>query len=100
MKYISLVLLFSSLFSSPNDPLIKASLAMRAGLYREALFHVAKAKEMDQKNPEVYRLKAMLHEALNEPDNAVHAWKQCLTYSNDKLLTQEAKIHIDSLTKE
>ena len=100
MNYILILLFFSSLFSSPNDPLIKASLAMKAGLYREALFHVSKAKKIDQKNPEVYRLEAMLHEALNESDNAVRAWKQCMTYSNNKLLTEEAKIHIDSLTKE
>ena len=55
---------------------------------------------MDQTNPEVFRLKALLHEALDEENEALTAWKNCLTYSKNKLLKEEATVHIQSLTRE
>ena len=100
MKFISFLLAANILFSAPDDPLMKAASAMKAGLYRDALSHVVEAQNMDQTNPEVLRLKALLHEALDEPDEALSAWKNCLKHSRDELLIEEATVHIQSLTWE
>ena len=100
MKFISFLLAANILFSTPDDPLMKAASAMKAGLYRNALSHVVEAQTMDQTNPEVFRLKALLHEALDEPDEALSAWKNCLKHSRDELLIEEATVHIQSLTRE
>ena len=100
MKYIPYLLAINTIFSAPDDPLMKALSAMKAGLYRDALSHVVEAQNMDQTNPEVFRLKALLHEALDEENEALTAWKDCLTYSKNKLLKEEATIHIQSLTRE
>jgi Flp pilus assembly protein TadD len=100
MKFISFLLAANILFSTPDDPLMKAASAMKAGLYRNALSHVVEAQNMDQTNPEVFRLKALLHEALDEPDEALSAWKNCLKHSRDELLIEEATVHIQSLTQE
>ena len=100
MKFISFLLAANILFSAPDDPLMKAASAMKAGLYRDALSHVVEAQNMDQANPEVFRLKALLHEALDEPDEALSAWKNCLKHSRDELLIEEATVHIQSLTQE
>ena len=100
MKFISFLLAANILFSAPDDPLMKAASAMKAGLYRDALSHVVEAQTMEQTNPEVCRLKALLHEALDEPDEALSAWKNCLKHSRDELLIEEATVHIQSLTRE
>ena len=55
MKIISFLLAANILFSAPDDPLMKAASAMKAGLYRDALSHVVEAQNMDQANPEVFR---------------------------------------------
>jgi len=100
MKFISFLLAANILFSTPDDPLMKAASAIKASLYRNALSHVVEAQNMDQTNPEVFRLKALLHEALDEPDEALSAWKNCLKHSRDELLIEEATVHIQSLTQE
>jgi len=97
MKFIFFFIAVNILFSGSENPLVKALSAMKSGLYKDALHHVVEAKHMDQTNPEVYRLKALLHEALGEDEKALDAWKNCLKYSKDKLLSEEASIHIQSL---
>ena len=100
MKKIISFLLVGLLFAGSNDALSKASAAMRAGMYKEALAHISDAQKSDKTNPDVYRMKALLHEALNEPKLALAAWQRCLKYSKDELLSSEAKVHIQSLTEE
>ena len=46
MKYIPYLLAINIIFSAPDDPLMKALSAMKAGLYREALSHVVEAQNM------------------------------------------------------
>ena len=84
-------------FCESNDSMEKASNAMKAGLYKQALTHIIDAKENNQKNPDIYRLKALLHEALEEYDKAIISWEKCLKYSNNNALSNEARIHINSL---
>ena len=50
MKIISFLLVANILFSAPDDPLMKAASAMKAGLYRDALSHVVEAQNIDQTN--------------------------------------------------
>jgi tetratricopeptide (TPR) repeat protein len=86
--------------AGPNDALFKASSAMKAGMYQEALSHIAIAQKTDKNNADLYRMKALLHEALDESKPALSAWNDCLKYSKDKFLSSEAKIHIQILTIE
>ena len=51
-------------------------------------------------NPDIYRMKALLHEALDEPNHALIAWQYCLKYSKNGILSSEAKVHIQSLSQE
>jgi hypothetical protein len=45
-------------------------------------------------------MKALLHEALDEPNHALTAWQYCLKYSKNEILSSEAKVHIQSLSQE
>jgi len=89
--------IFCLAFSENNDSMKKASGAMKAGLYKQALSHIIDAKKNDETNPDIYRLKGLLHEALEEYDKAIISWEKCLQYSNHEPLSNEAKIHIQSL---
>ena len=100
MRIIPLILLIGILAAESDDTLAKASKALKAGLYKDALSLVIEAHQSDQDNPEIFRLKALLHEALDEPNEALTAWKNCLKHSRDKLLTEEATVHIQSLSRE
>ena len=100
MKFIPYLFALNIIFAAPDDPLVKALSAMKAGLYKDALSHISEAQNKDQTNPEVFRLKALLHEALDEQDEALTSWENCLIYSMDKSLKEEAAIHIQSLTRE
>ena len=100
MRIILLILLTGILAAESDDTLSKASKALKAGLYKDALSLVIEAHQSDQDNPEIFRLKALLHETLDEPNEALTAWKSCLKYSKDELLSEEAMIHIQSLILE
>ena len=100
MRYLPFLLIVNIIFSLPNDPFVKALSAMKAGLYKDALTHLAEAQNTDQNNPEIYRLKALLHEALDERKEAIDAWKNCLLFSKNRLIKKEAKIHIQNLTQD
>ena len=94
MKYFSLILATTLLLGGSGDAMAKASAAMKAGLFNEALAHINEAQRLDQANPDVYRMKAFLHEVLDQPKLALTAWKSCLDLSKDEKLSTEAKIHI------
>ena len=100
MKFLILFIFFSFLIAEKPDKMAKASAAMKAGMYKEALIHLKDVESTDSSSPEIYRLKALLHEALNENDKAIIAWKNCLKYSVDESLSSEAKIHIQSLSSD
>ena len=100
MKILWVFILFGLLFAGSNDDLVKASAAMKAGMYKEALDHISSSQQSDMTNPDIYRMKALLHEALDEPNRALIAWQHCLKYSNNKTLSSEAKVHIQSLSQE
>ena len=98
MKKIIITLSLSFLFGIDNDLLIKATNAIKIGKYEEALIHINKAQNDNQKNPDFFRLKALIYEMLNEPNQAKKAWGKCLKYSKDKNMKNEAKIHIQNLS--
>ena len=97
MKILIIFFFSGILLSESGTALENAAAAMKAGLFREALNHVDVAQSQNHSNAEVYRLKALLHEALNEPNNAIQAWKSCLKKTQNDLLINEAKVHIQSL---
>ena len=98
MKKLIIVFFISFLFGTKNDYLSKATLAIKDGNYKEALSYVNKAQNKNQKNPDLFRLEALIYEMLDEPKKAKKTWKKCLKYSNDKSILREAKIHIKSLS--
>jgi len=99
MKKIIITLLVSFLFGINNDWLTKATDAIKIEKYKEALIYIKKAQNNNQKNPDFFRLKALIYEMLDEPNQAKRAWKKCFKYSKDKNMKREAKIHIQNLSK-
>ncbi len=97
MKIILPFLLILSFLFGNINPLRKATLALSEGDYKAALEFVEEAKKQDKKNPEVYRMKGLLHETLDQPGKALIAWKKCLKLSKDEYLSSEAKVHIQNL---
>ena len=63
------------IFALPKNPLQKAIAAMELGLFNEALKQIEIAKITNPKNAEVYRLKALLHEANGDYNKAIHEWQ-------------------------
>ena len=45
-------------------------------------------------------MKAFLHEALNQPKEALQAWSNCLKYSKSKKIKEQARNHINILSEE
>ena len=99
MKKIIIPLFISFLFSMNNNLLTKATEAIKNNNYKEALIHINKAQNENLKNPDLYRLKGLIYEMLDEPKKAKKAWKKCLKYSTDKNMINEAKIHIQTLSE-
>ena len=62
--------------------------------------NIKKAKLSDPTSPEVYQMKAFLHEALNQPKEALQAWSNCLKYSKSKKIKEQARNHISILSEE
>ena len=100
MKYLVLILTTTLLLGGSGGAMAKASAAMKAGMYKEALGHISVSQQTDMTNPDIYRMKALLHEALDEPNHALIAWQYCLKYSKNEILSSEAKVHIHSLGQE
>ena len=100
MRLLTLLLSVSLLNADNSNAVSKASSALKAGLFKDALEHISIAQEENPKNADIYRMKALLHEALDQPKKALESWKACLEYSRDKNMRREAKVHIKNLTAE
>tara|TARA_Y100000739_G_C20391118_1_gene365667 strand:+ start:28 stop:330 length:303 start_codon:yes stop_codon:yes gene_type:complete len=100
MKKLTILLFIVILTAKSTNLLKQANAALKAGMYEEALEHLIIAKEKMPLNAEVYKLKALLHEALNEKNKALNSWNKCIQHTNDKDLLDEAKIHINNLILE
>jgi len=100
MRILNIIIFIGVLYADSSDSLLKASAALNAGMFEDALMHVSKAQKEEPTNPDVHQLKALLHEALDEPEDALEAWKECVKYSKDKKVKRQAKIHIQSLSEE
>ncbi len=86
-------------FSQQKDHLHRAISAMEIGLFDESLKQLNKALKTDSTNAQIYKLKALLYEALNDNENAIISWNKCIKYSKDKDMINEAKIHLDYLNE-
>ena len=98
LKNIFAILFTSFLFSNDIDLLHKATRAIENKKYKEALTHINKAEDSNKKNPDFFRLKALVYEILGKPYQAKKAWKKCYKYSIDTNMRREAKIHIQNLS--
>ena len=86
-------------FGQQKNHLHRAISAMEIGLFDESLEQLNKALKTDPKNAQIFKLKALLYEALNDNENAIISWNKCIKYSKDKNMTNEAKIHLDYLNE-
>ena len=84
---------------NPNS-IMQATAALNAGMFEEALAHIKEAEKEDPTSPSVYQMKALLHEALDQPKEALEAWKNCLKYSKETKVKKQAKNHIKILSYE
>ena len=100
MKILWLLSLFSAINANDSNSLFMATAALNAGMYDEALMHINKAKVEDPTSSEVYQMKALLHEALDQPKKALVAWNNCLRYSKSKKVKKQAKNHISILSED
>ena len=100
MRLLTLLLSASLLKADNSNAVSKASAALKAGLFKDALEHISIAQEENPKNPDIHRMKALLHEALDQPKKALESWEACLEYSRDKNMRREARVHIENLTTE
>ena len=97
ITYIIFTLLFGSLYPQSGKYLEQAVSAMEAGLFKEALIQLDIARSKEPNNAEVYKLKALLHEAIYENNKAIRAWKNCIKNTQDADLINEARIHLNNL---
>ena len=97
---IFLSTLFLSLsFGQRENHLHRAISAMEIGLFDESLKQLNKASKTDPTNAQIYKLKALLYEALNDNENAIISLNKCIKYSKNKDMINEAKIHLDYLNE-
>ena len=97
---IFLSIFFLSLsFGQHENHLHRAISAMEIGLFDESLKQLNKALKTDPTNAQIYKLKALLYEALKDNENAIISWNQCIKYSKNKDMSDEAKIHLDYLNE-
>ena len=81
---IFLSIFFLSLsFGQQENHLHRAISAMEIGLFDESLKQLNKASKTDPTNAQIYKLKALLYEAINDNENAIISWnKCCLLYTS------------------
>ena len=104
IKHIPLLIFLSTFilsfsFGQQKNHLHRAISAMEIGLFDESLEQLNKALKTDPTNAQIFKLKALLYEALNDNENAIISWNKCIKYSKDKNMTNEAKIHLDYLNE-
>ncbi len=100
MKLLALMFLLtfsSALFGQSNNHLKRAISAMEVGLFEESLKQLNNAVKNEPKNAQIYKLKALLYEALSENENSILAWKDCIRYAKDQDIINEANIHLEYL---
>ena len=91
-------MILSILYGYQNDHLHNASLALRSGLYEEALVHIYDSKKINPTDAQIYKIEGLLHEALGNNKKAIQSWKNCLKYSKNKQkLIEESKNHLKNL---
>ena len=100
MKIFYLIFFVSIICAQNSNSIMQATAALNAGMFEEALIHTKEAEKEDPTSPNVYQMKALLHEALSQPKEALEAWKNCLKYSKDKKVKRQAKNHIKVLSYE
>ena len=93
------ILFLSFSFGQQKNHLHRAISAMEIGLFDESLEQLNKALIIDPTNAQIYKLRALLYEALKDNENAIISWNKCIKYSKDKNITIEAKIHLDYLNE-
>ena len=86
-------------FGQQKNHLHRAISAMEIGLFDESLKQLNKALKTDPTNEQIYKLKALLYEALKDNENAIISWNKCIKYSKNKDMINEAKIHLDYLNE-
>jgi len=86
-------------FGQQKNHLHRAISAMEIGLFDESLKQLNKALKTDPTNAQIYKLKALLYEALKDNENAIISWNKCIKYSKNKDIINEAKIHLDYLNE-
>ena len=86
-------------FGQQKNHLHRAISAMEIGLFDESLKQLNKALKTDPTNAQIYKLKALLYEALKDNENAIISWNKCIKYSKNKDMINEAKIHLDYLNE-
>ena len=100
MKIFYLTLFVTIVCAQNSNSIMQATAALNAGMFEEALIHIIEAEKEDPANPNVDQMKALLHEALSQPKEALEAWKNCLKYSKEKKVRKQAKNHIKVLSYE
>ena len=86
-------------FGQQKNHLHRAISAMEIGLFDESLEQLNKALKTDPTNAQIYKLKALLYEAIKDNENAIISWNKCIKYSKNKDMINEAKIHLDYLNE-
>ena len=84
-------------YGQSENHLKRAISAMETGLFEESLKQLNYALNDDPKNTQVHKLRALLFEAIEEKEKAIKAWNDCIRYSKDQSMIQEAKIHLNHL---
>tara|TARA_B110000003_G_C16458911_1_gene461020 strand:- start:36 stop:374 length:339 start_codon:yes stop_codon:yes gene_type:complete len=84
-------------YGQSENHLKRAISAMETGLFEESLKQLNYALNDDPKNAQVHKLKALLFEALEKKEKAIKAWNDCIRFSKDQSMIQEAKIHLNYL---
>lgn len=86
-----------ALYGKSDNYLKRAISAMEVGLFEESLKQLNNALKNEPKNAQIYKLKALLYEALSENENSILAWRDCLRYAKDQEIINEANIHLEYL---
>ena len=102
---IRIIIAFTTLLISTSNIVLskqrnyieRAISAMEIGLYEESLKQLERALSLEPGNAQIYKLKALLYEAINENQNAINSWNKCIQTSKDQNLIKEAKVHLDYL---
>ncbi len=66
--------------------------------YDEALTLLELALDLQEANPELYRLAGQVLEMLDRTEEAIAAWQKCLDYASEQALRDEAQHHINNLS--